>query len=78
MKELNKKGLTVTVINNNVNAALSILKRRLNDEGIKKELRNREFYMSRGEKARRAKAAGKRRNQKRIADQARWDINSGK
>ncbi len=73
MSEIKKKGLTVTVINNNVNAALSILKRRLNDEGIKKELRQREFFMTRGEKKRRAKAAGARRQAKKVSDMRRWD-----
>jgi small subunit ribosomal protein S21 len=39
-----KKGLSVRVINNNVDGAISRLKRLLNQEGITRELRRRRYY----------------------------------
>jgi small subunit ribosomal protein S21 len=39
-----KKGLTVKVWNNNIDSAIVQLKRRLNNEGITKELRKRKHY----------------------------------
>ena len=52
----------VTVRNNNVDKALKVLKKKLTEEGLFNELREREYYMTRGEKRRRAKAAAKRRH----------------
>ena len=56
--------MRVDVRKNNVDQALRILKRKLQMDGLFNELREREHFVSRGEKRRRAKAAGKRRNQK--------------
>ena len=39
-----KKGMTVKVINNNIEAAIAQLKRRMNTEGINKELRKRKHF----------------------------------
>lgn len=39
-----KKGMTVKVINNNIESAISQLKRRMNTEGINKELRKRKHF----------------------------------
>ena len=52
----------VTVRNNNVDKALKVLKKKLTEEGLFNELREREHFMTRGEKRRRAKAAAKRRH----------------
>ena len=46
---------------NNVDQALRILKKKLQIDGLFNELREREHFVSRGEKRRRAKAAGRRR-----------------
>ena len=54
--------MRVTVRNNNVDQALRILKKKLQVDGLFNELREREYFTSRGEKRRRAKAAGRRRN----------------
>ena len=54
--------MRVTVRNNNVDQALRILKKKLQIDGLFNELREREHFTSRGEKRRRAKAAGRRRN----------------
>ena len=56
--------MIIEVRNNNVEGALRVLKKKLQDDGIFNDLRNREAFMAKGEKRRRAKAAGKRRAQK--------------
>tara|TARA_B100001175_G_scaffold242072_1_gene208447 strand:- start:1201 stop:1404 length:204 start_codon:yes stop_codon:yes gene_type:complete len=56
--------MKIEVRNNNVDGALRILKKKLQKEGFYSELRNREFYRSRGEKRRLAKAAGRKRHLK--------------
>ena len=56
--------MKVDVRNNNVDKALRILKKKLQQEGRFNELRKREHFESKGTKRRRAKAAGKRRAQK--------------
>ena len=53
--------MQVEVRNNNVEKAMRILKKKLTEEGVFNELREREFYMTKGEKRRRAKNAAKRR-----------------
>ena len=50
-----------------VNGAMRVLKKKLMKEGFFQELRRRESIMSKGEKERKAKAAGKRRFQKKQA-----------
>ncbi len=62
--EKSYRGMVVEVRNNNVDKAISILKKKLEVDGFFNELRKREFYISKGEKRRLAKAAGKRRIQK--------------
>ena len=61
-----KTGLTVEVRNNDVSKALRILKKRMQNEGLFNEMRDRTFFQSRGEKRRLAKAAGKRRWLKKV------------
>ena len=56
--------MRVDVRKNNVDQALRILKKKLQMDGLFNELREREHFVSRGEKRRRAKAAGKRRFKK--------------
>ena len=56
--------MRVDVRKNNVDQALRILKKKLQVDGLFNELREREHFVSRGEKRRRAKAAGKRRFKK--------------
>ena len=53
--------MRVDVRNNNVDQALRVLKKKLQQDGLFNELREREFYMSKSEKRRRAKAAAVRR-----------------
>ena len=54
------------VRNNNVDKAWRILKKKLQQDGIFIELRNREHFVSKGEKRRKAQAAAKRRQEKAI------------
>ena len=56
--------MKVDVRNNNVDQALRILKKKLQLDGMFNELREREHFVSRGEKRRHAKAAGIRRCKK--------------
>ena len=56
--------MKVDVRNINVDQALRVLKKKLQLDGLFNELREREHYVSKGEKRRRAKAAGRRRFQK--------------
>lgn len=59
-------GLTVVVRNNDVNKALRILKKKMLNEGIMKEIRDRsEGYKKPSEKRRIAKKAGIKRWQKK-------------
>jgi small subunit ribosomal protein S21 len=53
---INKKGLTVRVLNGNLEGAMTQLKRRINQEGVMKELRKRRFYEKPTTKRRRKKA----------------------
>ena len=53
--------MKVEVRNNNVEKAMRVLKKKLQEDGMFNELRKREFAMTKGEKGRRAKAAAKRR-----------------
>ena len=56
--------MLVEVRNNNVDQAIRVLKKKLQQDGIFNELRDREFYMSRSEKRRRSKAAAIRRQRR--------------
>ena len=53
--------MRVEVRNGNVEKALRILKKKLQQDGLFNELREREFHMTKGEKGRRSKAAAIRR-----------------
>jgi len=56
----------VEVRNNNVDKAMRILKKKLTEDGFFNELREREFYMSRGEKRRHERAASIRRQKRSL------------
>ena len=69
------EGMTVTVrqikdkdgnVTSDVNGAMRVLKKKLMKDGFFQELRERTFFTSKGEKKRKAKAAGKRRYQKKV------------
>tara|TARA_B100000780_G_scaffold114896_1_gene80554 strand:- start:590 stop:793 length:204 start_codon:yes stop_codon:yes gene_type:complete len=56
--------MRVEVRNGNVEKALRILKKKLQQDGLFNELREREFHMTKGEKGRRSRAAAIRRESK--------------
>jgi len=61
LKEINVR---IEVRNNNVDKAMRILKKKLTEDGFYNELREREYYESKGTKRRKAKAAAKRRSER--------------
>jgi small subunit ribosomal protein S21 len=62
----NKRGLFVEVKGNNINQALKILKRKVAQEGILKELKKREYYERPGIRRRRKRAEAIRRHEKAL------------
>ena len=64
--------MRVEVRNNNIDAAIRILKKKMQQDGLFNEMRNRESYESKGEKRRRIAAAGRQRwlkeQQKRLEE----------
>jgi len=61
-----KPGIGVDVRNGNVEKALRVLKKKLQEDGLFNELRDREAHMTKGEKGRKSRASGKRRQQKAL------------
>ena len=57
--------MKIFVRNNDVNKALRILKKKLLAEGVMKEVRENQFFRSKGEKKRLAEKAGKKRWEKK-------------
>ena len=53
--------MRVEVRNNNVDGALRVLKKKLQQDGFYTEMREREHHRSKGENRRLSKAAGRRR-----------------
>ena len=62
--------MRVEVRNNNIDGALRVLKKKLQQDGLFKEMRRKEYHETKGEKRRREKAAGRQRwlkdNNKRL------------
>lgn len=63
-KDEGPRGLKVAVYNNDIGKALRKFKKMIADEGVMQELRQREFYQSKGTKRRLAKLAAIRRYKK--------------
>jgi len=62
--------MRVEVRNNNVDRALRVLKRKLTEEGVFKELQARRFYEKPSEKRRRLKRAAIARNRRELIAKA--------
>ena len=74
-REREMAGLTVKVRNNDINGALRVLKKRMQQEGIFNEIRERTSHKTRNEKRRLEKAAGRRRWLKKVEklkEQGKW------
>jgi small subunit ribosomal protein S21 len=62
------QGLRVEVRNDDVNKALRLFKKKVQDSGILQELKEKEFYEKPTTKRKRAKAAAKARWNKKLAN----------
>lgn len=72
-KEQIIKGSKIDIYNNDIAKGLRKLKKRLAEDGLFQDLRQREFYESKGTKRRKEKLAAERRFKKqRIKDQDNW------
>ena len=72
-KDRPQGGLTVEVRNGDFGKALRVFKKKVQDDGILQEYKERQFYMKPSEKRNRAKAAGRSRWLKKQAKQgAEW------
>ena len=60
------QGMKVEVRNGNVEKAIRILKKKLLKDGFFQEIRERQFYESKGTKLRKAKAAATRRFKRKM------------
>lgn len=60
-----KQGLTVRVDNNNIEAAIRTLKKRVTNEGLIKELRAKEYYEKPSARRRRERAEAKIRSRRK-------------
>lgn len=60
-KDKQKDGLTVEVRNGDFNKALRIFKKKVQQDGIIQEVRDRQHYVKPSEKRKKAKAAGRAR-----------------
>ena len=69
---INKKGLTVRVLNGNLEGAMTQLKRRINQEGVMKELRKRRFYEKPTTRRRRKKAEARIRRLRKKSTLELW------
>jgi len=58
--------MRIDVRNNNVEKAMRIMKKKLTEDGFFNELRERESFMSKGEKKRHERAAAKRRQKRNL------------
>lgn len=61
------QGMIVDVRNNNVEQALRRLKKKLTNDGIMQQLKDRRYFTSNTEKRLKAEAASRARHRKRIA-----------
>ena len=66
------------VRNGNVDQAIRVLKKKLQQDGLFNELREREFFTSRSEKRRREKAAGIRRQKREKIKRELEELGVGK
>jgi len=64
--ELRLKGMQIYVKNNDVGGAIRKFKKRVQEEGIIQEFRNRKEYIKPSQQRKRAKAAGRARHLKKV------------
>ena len=74
-KDRPKQGLTVVVRGDDINGAMRVLKKRMQDEGIFNEMRERKGHKTRSEKRRLEKSAGRKRWLKKVdtlKEEGKW------
>lgn len=71
-KPTGPRGTLVEVRDNNVNQAMRRLKKILQQEGLFKELRDRQYYEKPSMTRKKARAAAKKRWQKELAKRQDW------
>ena len=74
-KDRPKQGLTVMVRGDDINGAMRVLKKRMQEEGIFNEMRERVGHKTRNEKRRLEKASGRKRWLKKIdklKEEGKW------
>lgn len=71
-KEQVVRGTKIDVYNGDVTKALRKLKKRLAEDGLFQELRQREYYESKGTKRRKSKEAAIRRFKKQMTKDQDW------
>ena len=71
---LRKKGMTVKVYNNNIDGAIVQLKKRMNTEGVNRELRKRKHYVPPSVTRRQKLAEAKLRWKKKYAQIMELDL----
>ena len=74
-KDKSLSGMTVAVRGDDVQGAIRVLKKRMQNEGIFNEMRERTSFKTRSEKKRLQRAAGRRRWLKKIdklKEQGKW------
>ena len=69
-----KQGLTVEVRNNDINWALRKFKKKVQEDGLLQEYKERQFYTKPSEKRKKAKAAGRARWLKKLEKSLELDI----
>jgi small subunit ribosomal protein S21 len=68
-REERPQGMIVQVRDGNVEKAIRVLKKKMLKNGIFQELRDRQYYESKGTKRRKAKAAATRRYKRKMEKQ---------
>ena len=71
--EPGKGGLSVRVDNNNFEKSLRIFKKKIMNDGLLKDLKKYQYFEKPSEKKRRAKAEAKRRHQKELSLQKKFN-----
>jgi len=73
-KDNQKSGLTVEVRNNDINWALRKFKKKVQEDGVLQEYKERQFYTKPSEKRKKQKAAGRARWLKKLEKQLEQEI----
>lgn len=65
---IKQRGVSFYVVRGDIDAAIKLLKKAVQREGITKDLHRHEYYMTKGQRRRRAKADAIKRSRKQEAE----------